>query len=175
MSPSVTRFGVRFGDLDADGLLAGNRCEDADLGRRERVGEVVLERGDLGHLRARGELELVAGDTRADDLADHRRLDAEVGEGLHEGVGDLAARLGRRGVVRARGAQEAALRKLVVVDRRGGVEEALVVGLGRLLGVRVGERDQGRGLGLADHVRVVGGGVDERNGCGRVCGGDQLR
>ena len=30
--------------LDADRLLAGDRREDADLGRRERVGEVVLER-----------------------------------------------------------------------------------------------------------------------------------
>ena len=44
------------------------------------------------------ELELVAGDARADDLADDRRLDAEVGERLDERVGDLAARLGRRGV-----------------------------------------------------------------------------
>ena len=31
------------GDLDADGLLAGDRREDADLGRGQRVGEVVLE------------------------------------------------------------------------------------------------------------------------------------
>ena len=33
--------------LDADRLLAGDRREDADLGRRERVREVVLQRRDL--------------------------------------------------------------------------------------------------------------------------------
>ena len=95
-------------------------------------------------------------------------------ERLDERLGDLAARLGRRGVVRARAAQEAAVRKLVVVDRRRRVEEALVVGLGRLLGARFGERDQRRGLGLADHVRVVGGGVDERDRRGGMRGGDEL-
>ena len=68
MSPSVTSFGERFGHLDADGLLAGDRRQDADLGRRERVREVVLEPCDLRHLRARRELELVAGHARAGDL-----------------------------------------------------------------------------------------------------------
>ena len=33
--------------LDADCLLARDRREDADLGRRERVAEVVAELGDL--------------------------------------------------------------------------------------------------------------------------------
>ena len=51
-------------DLDADGLLAGDRREDADLGRRERVGEVVLERGDLRTFVSRRELQLVARDAR---------------------------------------------------------------------------------------------------------------
>ena len=44
---------VLVGDLDADGLLAGDRREDADVGRGQRVGEVVLELGDLRHLDAR--------------------------------------------------------------------------------------------------------------------------
>ena len=56
--------------LDADGLLARDRREDADLGRRERVREVVLERRDLRDLRPGRELELVARDARAGDLAD---------------------------------------------------------------------------------------------------------
>ena len=60
-------------DLDADGLLARDRRQDADLGRRQRVREVVLERRDLGHLRPGGELELVASDARAGDLADDPR------------------------------------------------------------------------------------------------------
>ena len=53
------------GDLDADGLLAGDRGEDADVGRGERVGEVVLEVADLVHLDAGREPQLVAGDVRA--------------------------------------------------------------------------------------------------------------
>ena len=70
------------GDLDADRLLARDRRQDADLGRRERVGEVVLELGDLGHLHARREPQLVAGDVGAGDAADDLGVDAEVAEGL---------------------------------------------------------------------------------------------
>ena len=90
MSPSVTSFGREVRDLDADRLLAGDRREDADLGRRERVREVVLEPRDLRDLRPGRELELVAHDARAGDLADDRRVDAEVRERLHELVGDRA-------------------------------------------------------------------------------------
>ncbi len=59
-------------ELDADRLLAGNRREDSDLGGREGIREVVLERRDLGDLRPRRELQLVARDARARDLADRR-------------------------------------------------------------------------------------------------------
>ena len=78
-------------DLDADRLLAGDRREDADLGRGERVAEVVLQVRDLADLRPGRELQLVAGDTRAGDLADHRRLDAEVRQAGDERVGDALA------------------------------------------------------------------------------------
>ena len=78
--------------LDADGLLAGDRREDPDLGRRERVAEVVLERRDLRHLRAGRELELVARHARAGDAADERRVDAEVLERLHERLADRGRR-----------------------------------------------------------------------------------
>ena len=44
---------ARVRHLDADGLLAGDRREDADVRRGQRVGEVVLELGDLGDLDAR--------------------------------------------------------------------------------------------------------------------------
>src|SRR5579863_2423119 len=64
--------------LDANGLLPRNRGEDADLGRREGVAEVVAELGDLPDLRAGSELELVAGDAWARDLPDHGRLHPEV-------------------------------------------------------------------------------------------------
>ena len=63
---------ARVRHLDADRLLARDRREDADLGRRERVGEVVLEPRDLRDLRPGRELQLVARHARAGDLADRR-------------------------------------------------------------------------------------------------------
>ena len=56
---------VAVGHLDADGLPAGDRRQDADVGRGHRVGDVLVEAGDAGDLDARAELELVAGDRRA--------------------------------------------------------------------------------------------------------------
>ena len=51
---------ARVRDLDPDRLLARDRRQDPDVGRRERVGEVVLELRDLAHLDARRESQLVA-------------------------------------------------------------------------------------------------------------------
>ena len=87
--------------LDSDRLLSGDRSEDADLGRGQRVGEVVLERRDLRDLRARRELELVAGHARAGDLAEDARVDPELRQRPHEqlggaGAGVLAGRCRRR-------------------------------------------------------------------------------
>ena len=75
-------------------------------------------------------------------------------------MSDLAARFGRLRAVRAGLAEEVAVGQAVVLDGGRRVEEAFPVG--RLLGVDLGERDQRRGVGRADDVRVVGGGVDER-------------
>src|SRR4051812_47063619 len=74
--------------LDADRLLTRDRREDADLRGRERVGEIVLEPGDLRDLRPGRELQLVAGDAGAGDLPDHVRLDAEALERRDERVRD---------------------------------------------------------------------------------------
>ena len=80
---------ARVRDLDADRLLAGDRRQDADVGRGQRVGEVVLELRDLADLDAGREPQLVAGDVRAGDHADHARLDVEVAERLDQLGGDL--------------------------------------------------------------------------------------
>ena len=80
---------ARVGDLDADRLLAGDRRQDADVGRGQRVGEVVLELGDLADLDAGRQPQLVAGDVRARDHPDHARLDVEVPERLDQLRGDL--------------------------------------------------------------------------------------
>jgi hypothetical protein len=88
----VARARVR--QLDADRLLARDRRQDPDLGRRERVAEVVLQRRNFRDLGARGELQLVARHSRPGDLADHGRLDAEVRQRLHERLGDPSVLVG---------------------------------------------------------------------------------
>ena len=53
------------GDLDADGVLAGNGREDIDpLGARG-AGEVALQAHDLVHAHAFRRIDFVAGDGRA--------------------------------------------------------------------------------------------------------------
>ena len=65
MSPRATIWRSRVGHLDADRLAARDRRQDAHVGRRHRVGDVLVEARDPGHLHAGAELELVAGDRRA--------------------------------------------------------------------------------------------------------------
>ena len=87
---------ARVRNLDPDRLLAGDRRQDADVGRGQRVGEVVVELGDLRDLGARRQAQLVAADVRAADDADDLRLDAEVAERLEQLAADrLAGRAGR--------------------------------------------------------------------------------
>ncbi len=106
--------------LDAHGLLAGDRSEDADLRGRECVAEVVLEPGDLRHLRPRRELQLVPRHARARDLAHDGRLDTELRERAHEEVCGLRARVRLRGGGRRRRAEQVAIRQSVlrVLGRR---------------------------------------------------------
>jgi hypothetical protein len=88
------------GDLDAHGLLARDRRQDPDVRRGERVGEVVLELGDLRDLDPGREAQLVARDVRPGDHPDHARLDPEVPERLDQLRRDalLAGRIGPRGL-----------------------------------------------------------------------------
>ena len=72
------------GHLDADRRAAGDRRQDAHVDGRHGVGDVALQAGDAGDLDAGAELELVAGDGRADGHADERRVDAVLGERLLE-------------------------------------------------------------------------------------------
>ncbi len=80
---------ARVRHLDADRLLARDRRQDADVGGGQRVGEVVLELGDLRHLGPGREPQLVAGDVGPGDAADHLGLDAEVAERLDQRGRDL--------------------------------------------------------------------------------------
>ena len=77
------------GHLHPDRLLAGDRGQDADVGRGERVGDVVLELRHLRDLGAGREPQLVARDARPGDAADDLRLDAEMAQRLDQRLGDL--------------------------------------------------------------------------------------
>ena len=112
--------------LDPDRLLAGDRREDADLGRRERVGEVVAQLGDLADLDPGGELELVAGDARAGDRPDDGRLDAEVRQAEQQRLGDAPVRLAARARRRVGAAQHRAVGEPVVGRPLVGGEERLL-------------------------------------------------
>jgi len=77
------------GDLDADGVLAGDRGDDADPFGAHRHGQVVGQSGDAADLDAGRQLHLVAGDDRAGVDFGHPRLDVEIGQLFleHFGVG----------------------------------------------------------------------------------------
>ena len=163
--------------LDADRLLAGDRREDADLRRRERVREVVLELRDLRHLRAGRELQLVARDARAGDLADDGRLDAEVREALDEHLGDALGLLAVRALagLRLAGAASGRAGGRRACSAAADVEERLlrVLLVGRRRRRRRRARRAARGCGLADDVGVVLRDVDRRLGAARgAAGGD---
>ena len=156
-----------FGHLDADGLLARDRREDADVGRGQRVGEVVLQLRDLADLDARREPQLVARDVRSGDRADHLRLDAEVPERLDQRDGGalLAGRVGPRllagrarqqargvrqlpdevGVVGDGAAQPPLRRQIRRIGMRDPGDLLLLILLILLLGIGSGARGSGAG------------------------------
>ena len=139
MSPRRTRRRRVFGHLDADRLLAGDRREDADVGRGQRVGEVVGELGDFLHLGAGREAQLEARDVRAADDADDLGLDAEVAERLDQLAADRLV-VARVGTFVAFALFEHLGRGRPVVDLLGFGDAALVAHRGQrgLLGLGVG-------------------------------------
>ena len=97
----VQRHGdfLRVGDLDADGVLAGDGREDVDALGAGGAGDVRLELGDARNPQPGGRIDLVAGDGRAAGDVAGGDLDAEGLEGLDDDplVGEklVAVRLGR--------------------------------------------------------------------------------
>ena len=150
-------------ELDADRLLAGDRRQDADLGSRQRIREVVLEAGDLRHFRARGELELVTGDARPGDLPDDVCVDAEMGERLDELLRHERPGLLRHGRGRIGARQDAAVGERVrsAFLGRTDLEERRLLGLLRI--DEQGRRSAPFELGRADHIRIVTSDVDRRD------------
>ena len=70
--------------LDADGRLARDGREDAHVGRRHGVGDVLGEAGDPGDLDAGAELDLVTGHRRAHPAPHEAGLDAVRGQRAHQ-------------------------------------------------------------------------------------------
>ena len=91
---------VQVGDLDADRGLAGDRRQDPDVGRRDGVGDVLGQRGDLLDLDGRADLDLVPRHGRAAGVARDLGVDAELLHHLGEPLDHLVAGLGPR-LVRA--------------------------------------------------------------------------
>ena len=85
------------GDLDADGVLAGNRREDVDPLGAGGAGQVALQANDLVHAHAFGRINFVAGDRRTfRDVAGGDR-DPELAERFDQRLLDLLQfrRIGR--------------------------------------------------------------------------------
>ena len=76
--------GLEVGHFDADGRLPGYRRLHAHVGRRQCVGDVVLETGHPADLDARRQLEFIARHARPGDGADDLRLHAEVAQRLDQ-------------------------------------------------------------------------------------------
>ena len=159
MSPSVTIFGERFGTSTPTACLPG-------IGARIRISVVAsaYERSSFSaatfdHLRARRELQLVARHARAGDLADDRRLDAEVRERGHERLGRALVGALRAVAGGRRDLEHGAVGQHVLPLRARDVEER-----GLLLGLVVRLDEQRRRLGqpFGDDVRIVVDDVDRR-------------
>ena len=101
-SPSRTISRSEFGHLDADRGLAGDRGEQSHVVGGHRVGDVPGERGDLLHLDARPELDLVPGDRRAAGEPGDGGVDVELLEHAGDALDHLV--VGRGSLLR-RGAQ----------------------------------------------------------------------
>ena len=187
MSPSVTSWRWLFGTSTPIADCAGDRGEDPDVGRRHRVRDVVAERGDPVDLDAGRELELVAGDGRADRHADEPGVDAVLVDRRLEHLppsstslasADLPSPLLAAGswagsfhaLLRSRAPRASASLAVVFDDDRGQVGEGRIV-IGRSRGgeatrvaLHVVERDSRH----VTDVRIVVGLVDRL--VGRVDG-----
>jgi hypothetical protein len=80
------QLALLVGHLHTDGRTPRDGGQNPDVGGRHRIGDVALQVRHLGHLHARSELELVAGDRRADGRSRQPRFDAVGGQGGLEGV-----------------------------------------------------------------------------------------
>jgi len=142
MSPSVTRFGERFGTSTPTACLPG-------IGARIRISVVAsaYERSSFSAAT------FVARDPRAGDLSDDRRLHAEMRERLHQRRRGALRHVGRELVRGGCAPQDVPVWQLVLLVTLdpADVEQRRLVGTLR----RPRFDEQRRRLVLADDVRIV--------------------
>ena len=148
---------TRFGHLHSHRRLARDGSKDAHLLGGQRVGDVVLELSDLGHLDSRRQTQLVARHVRPAHGPHHPRVDVEVAQRLGELEPDALDPLRVDllcpvGALQVGGPRHPVVDALGFGDRRAAVphrRELLGRGVGRGLGIDRLGKGLGRGqLGL---------------------------
>ena len=94
-------FAIGVRNFDADGGFAFDHRQDAHVGAGHRVGDVLLQVGDLLDLDARAKLHLIHGDGWSAQEADDLRIDVELLEGTGQRADHTIVLRSVRGVRRA--------------------------------------------------------------------------
>ncbi len=153
--PELDHLPVGVGDLHTDGALSGNRGEQTDLIRTDRVGDVLGLAGHPGDVHTTPQVDLITGDLRATRIAGDGGVHTEFGEHVLQPVDNGVIGVGAGGVAVARFKQGVlgkavggAVRQLHLPQGDGIGEVLLVGGGGGLLGdgVGLGAGDRGRRL-----------------------------
>ena len=169
-------FAVGVRNFDADGRLAFDHGQDAHIGAGHRIGDVLLQVGDLLDFDARPELHLVHGHGRTSQEADDLGIHAELLEGAGQGANHTVilrrvhgmrhaflehAEVGKmiRGVRNVRLRPIVAMRAIHVVhDLAGRGVDHHGIAIGCPVFVDGGPRIVGNGTDLLDLARWSGGG-----------------
>ena len=87
-------------DFDADGGPTGNRAQDTDIGRPDRIGDVLGQPGDFLNLHTTTDLDLITGYGWPARVAGNPGIDVELAEHVlqpsHDRIGGLGAGFGNR-------------------------------------------------------------------------------
>ena len=84
----LDHLAIGIGDLDTDGALAGDRCEQADLVGGHRVGDVLLQPSDTRDVNAPTTVDFVAGHLGTTRVAGDRGVHIELGEDVLQRLDD---------------------------------------------------------------------------------------
>ncbi len=182
--------GLHVRHLDAHRLLAGDRRLHADVGRGQRICQVVLERSDAIDLDPRRELQFVTCHARSGDRIDDPCVDAEVTQSLPQPPRNLLDRRRCLAVAFAEAPQQRRIGQCPLAAFADGERQSRRLAFGRL-GSGLGQRQlsgvsgglvglifevgrtgvrrmrRHRGRTAAEDLRQLAGAVDETRAVGR--------